>query len=175
MLRPLALAAALLVATDLAACPGGAMPQAAGATLSGPIDQGLFSRAVTAEINRYRCEAGVGPVAPSASVTRAAIHHSTWMARTDRMSHASTEPGRRTLGARLAQAGVRYRRAAENIGFMPACGDSYAGLARRIVAAWSRSPGHRRNILDPALAHSGAAAVPRGDCRRVYMTSAFAG
>ena len=54
---------------------------------------------------------------------------------------------------------------------------SYASLARRAVAVWMASPGHRRNILDPALRRvAGAAAIQPGPhCGRVWLTQTFAG
>jgi uncharacterized protein YkwD len=74
-------------------------------------------------------------------------------------------PSGSTMSARIRHTnylrGVRAWRVGENL----AWGAGTAGTPARIVRAWMRSAGHRRNILDPSFREIGvgvAAGAPRG-------------
>ena len=114
------------------------------------------------------------------------------MARLNFFGHSSSVRGRRHPDDRLTEAGGRARRVAENIieatymayesgtrysivdarrcRFRDGRGreiprHSYASMARDFVGQWMASPGHRRNIVDPALRRHGAALAPNGNAR----------
>lgn len=178
-------ALALLAAPALAACPP-QMPAAPQPLSVAVADSSAFSAAVVAEVNRYRCAAGLAPVALDRRATRASRGHSLWMAEAGRMTHDSTAKGRETLQRRLRAEGVAIRRGGyESIGdlrFYSVQGlDCHSGrpipteaaLARRIVAMWIESPSHRRLLLAPRATQAGAAAAVRTQaqsCGAVFLT-----
>ncbi|NJM84516.1 MAG: CAP domain-containing protein, partial [Tabrizicola sp.] len=80
----------------------------------------------------------------------AAEDHATAMAARGFFSHRGADGS--TLTTRLRRHGYRYSAAAENI----AAGQS---TAAEVVQSWMKSSGHRRNITDCALRHTGIALV----------------
>lgn len=97
--------------------------------------------AVVALVNRERARAGVPAVTADARLTAAAQAWSAHMSRTNQLSHGDP-------GARITAAGYRWRAYGENV----APGASAEG----VMAMWMNSPGHKRNILNPAMRHAGA-------------------
>lgn len=155
-----------------AAAPLGALP-----------DHALFEAAVRMETNAARAATGLAPLSPDAGLTTAAAMQAVDMARLGFFDHVSSDPARRGLHDRYAEAGVAWRRAGENIAKMsvmafadrpfhvvdeatahytlspggaPVPRHSYESLAAETVARWLASPGHRANILDPGFARHGA-------------------
>jgi uncharacterized protein YkwD len=59
----------------------------------------------------------------------------------------------RTFDQRIAEQGVRYRRAGENI----AAGEASAA---EVIGAWMASAGHRANILNPEYSRIGVGYAP---------------
>lgn len=104
-------------------------------------------------INRERAAAGAPPVAISPVLNVAADAHSTWSA---------SAPVERMTAAPHAGAGCRGPRArAADAGWFGAVGENvdyvFSPIGRRVektaaeaLAFWKRSPGHSRNMLDPA-------------------------
>jgi uncharacterized protein YkwD len=103
---------------------------------------GPVADAVIALVNRERARAGVPAVTADARLTAAAQKWAAEMARTGRLDHGD-------VGARLKAEGYSYSTLAENI----AQGQR---SPEEVVASWMNSPGHRRNILNPAFRHAGA-------------------
>jgi len=100
-----------------------------------------------AEINAFRVAQGVQPLRTDPRLTAAAARHSRNMAEQDCFDHIC--PGGSSPGQRLAEAGYRYRKFAENI----AAGQP---TAKNVVAGWKQSPPHRRNMLLPDARDVGA-------------------
>lgn len=96
--------------------------------------------------NRHRAAAGCPPLVWLDAAARAAQAHSEDMARRDYFAHASPEG--RTFSDRLAGEGISLRMGAENIALDP-------GTPAEVLAAWVRSPGHRRNLEECAYTHHG--------------------
>ena len=65
--------------------------------------------------------------------------------------HATAASG--NLTTRLQSGGLRFTQAAENL--------ADAGTPRQALAAFMASPGHKRNMLDPAWTHVGIGVVGR--------------
>jgi uncharacterized protein YkwD len=86
------------------------------------------------------------PSPPLADVARA---HSRDMLARDFFSHGNPEG--LNPKDRVVKAGLRFRLVAENIYSTENGTTDAAEAASRIVTGWMKSPGHRRNILDPAL------------------------
>ncbi len=90
--------------------------------------------------------------APTAALVRnpaldgAARGHSSWMAEVGRLSHEGR--GGSSVGARLADSGYAWRRAAENVA---------AGRPRPadVLAQWLGSAGHCRELMNPASSETG--------------------
>lgn len=169
------------------------------------IDQWLFSAALLQAVNAERCRRGLAPLAGDPALERAAAHHSGDMVVHSFFDHDSPVAGRRTPRERVEQAGADYARVAENIARTslyafdgrhfyvrdqagcvfsftpdgpPVPRRSYAGAAGRLVENWMDSPGHRRNILDPAMTRHGAGAAVRAEpatCGELLVTQVFAG
>jgi uncharacterized protein YkwD len=97
-----------------------------------------FASDVVALTNQQRVQHGCKAVVVSPSLTRAAVGHSAWMARTSNFSH--TGAGNSSFSQRVKAAGYA-RPLGENIAF------GY-GTGVEVVKAWMKSPGHRANILN---------------------------
>ena len=169
------------------------------------IDQVLLNHAIRAEVNFHRCRAGLPMLADAGKgLTREALKHSTWMAKTQQLTHKSTVAGASTLKQRVSNSGIRFRTGSENIGMVhryqidnqrfkildssacqfttqdgqPLPAHSYATLARHVVALWMGSPGHRKNILDSRVTKMSAAVAfdPNAQyCGRFWLTQNFVG
>lgn len=103
-------------------------------------------QAVFEGINAHRQRRGCAPLVWSGAAARAAQMHSADMARRGYFSHTSPE-GAQAWDRARAQ-GISYSRAAENIAMTQ-------GGARDAVRMWIGSPGHRANIENCALTHTG--------------------
>ena len=168
-------------------------------------DQALFSKVILAEVNYYRCKAGVRQLRLAGGLIRVAGTHANWMASTQNLSHHSTIRGMASVKERVMASGLTVHRGSENIGYLPRyqfgvsrkirvrnmarceftttsgqriAPHTYASLAREIVGLWMKSPGHRRNLLDPNVKSVGAALGydPQGtQCGQFFMAQNFAG
>lgn len=102
--------------------------------------------ALTAEVVRLvnieRKKEGAPALTISMELNKSARFHAKFMAENDCFSHAC--PNEPNLGKRAHDAGYDWRTVAENI----AGGQQNAA---EVVADWMTSPGHRTNILNPAL------------------------
>ncbi len=115
-----------------------------------------------AAINEERVAHDLPPVRIDPSLVRAATLHAEQMVRHGAISHQfSGEP---ELATRGAEAGAHFSRIAENV----AEGPSIIGLHDALM----RSPGHRANILDPAVDAIGIAVLSRRG--ELYAVEEFA-
>jgi hypothetical protein len=99
-------------------------------------EQYLFAKA-----NAERTQRGLRPLHWDDTLYRAAVEHAREMAAREAISHQF--PGELDLSARGRQTGARFSRIAENVAEAP--------TAVQIHQAWMHSPGHRANLLDPAV------------------------
>jgi uncharacterized protein YkwD len=124
-------------------------------------------RSLLAAVNGVRSSHGLRPLQVDGALVRAARAYSGTMIRTNRFTHGD-------MGARLARHGVRGPRYGENLAW--AVGSSAA--ARRIVASWMASPGHRANLLRPGWRRIGIGALRgtfQGHSGAMVVTADFAG
>lgn len=142
MLAALALQAACVPPTTIAPPARGGSPTVASAPASPAND----AQAVHAAINRHRQSRGCAPLVWSEGAARAAQRHSEDMARRHDLSHTSSD-GTQPWDRMRAQ-GLSFSRAAENIAMN-------GGGAEATVRGWIDSPGHRANIENCALTHTG--------------------
>lgn len=95
-----------------------------------------YAARVVELVNVERAKAGLAPLKVDAKATQAAMVRAGEI----RRSFSHTRPDGRTCFTALAEAGVSYRAAGENI----AAGQK---TPEQVVAAWMNSEGHRKNIL----------------------------
>jgi len=184
----------LLIAAACLASHPGARPEAAPRLAQKPqprISSERLEKSIHALVNRERAAKGLRPIAWDAKLAAIARGHSGDMAKRQYFAHASPEG--ENFDARYAKA--RYKcfvpvgdvvhGGAENIARddlwakITMLGDrkyydwhSEDELARRTVAGWMKSPGHRANILTPHWQHEGLGVTVTRDLK-VYVTEDF--
>lgn len=102
--------------------------------------------------NEQRVRNGLPAFVTSAKLMEAARLHAHQMAQYERMDHTINSAPYPTLLSRLQAVGYAYSSAAENVAWN-------TPSAQRVVDGWMTSPGHRANILNPALTEIGATMV----------------
>ena len=107
-----------------------------------------------AEVNRVRRDHSLPGVRLSARLDEAAVRHTQYMATSGRFTHDG--PSGENVADRVVAAGYGYRFVAENIAAGQATADE-------VVLAWMNSPGHRANLLNPAVVEIGVGYVFRTD------------
>lgn len=103
-------------------------------------------RAFVELVNEHRRKVGCKPFTWLTPVAEVAQNHSENMYHYSFFSHVNHEG--KSPFERLKEAGIAYRRAAENI----AAGQQ---TAEQVLHSWLGSPGHRRNIDDCSLLQHG--------------------
>ena len=89
-------------------------------------------------INRYRASRGLPPLTMERKLTRAAEHHSSDLARVDKISHTGSDGS--NPWNRVKRTGYQPILAAENVG---AGQRSFA----EVLQGWKESPSHNKNLL----------------------------
>ncbi|MDW6024944.1 CAP domain-containing protein [Mesorhizobium sp. BAC0120] len=114
-------------------------------------ESGGVTRSALGYMNQARQANGVAPAAPDARLEQAALEQARYMASAGRMTH-TTRLGRDFVSRKNANRidGA----AAENVAVD--YGNPDIG---RIMKMWMASPGHRRNMLNPAYSHFGVASA----------------
>jgi uncharacterized protein YkwD len=104
---------------------------------------------VTDLLNAARREAGVKELTADPALGSAAHDHAAALAK---RNETPLEPDEEGLDARIRDAGYKARAVAKSFA-------RNAAGAKAIAAAWLKSPGHRKNILDPELTQIGVGLV----------------
>ena len=121
--------------------------------------------------NEFRAEQGRERLSADPALARTARAFADYMARTDRYGHGADgkEPGDRARAR-----GYDYCMISENIAYQfssePFAMDE---LARRFVEGWKDSPGHRKNMLEPAATDAGMAVARSPESGRYYAVQLF--
>jgi uncharacterized protein YkwD len=126
-------------------------------------DTGDAARRVVDLTNAFRRQENLPPTGPAPQLASAARYFADFMARTGKFSHTAdgSEPA-----ARAKRFGYDYCIVSENIAYVFSSeGTDTAELARRVVEGWQKSPGHRKNMLDPNVTETAVAIArsPRTD------------
>jgi uncharacterized protein YkwD len=100
-------------------------------------------------VNRMRLQHGLPALVPSTALTGVARAHSDDMVRRRYFDHR--DPDGLKPADRVKAAGVPASRVSENLAMNAGVDDPVT----RAVDGWMESPGHRRNILDPQVTHTG--------------------
>lgn len=194
----------LAVAGPAVACKAN-FPASTKKVIGAKPSQSTWSKALLLATNEARCKQRRGSLRGSGGLVKAAATHSRNMSRTRTFGHTTRVSGSQTMKKRIRGAGVRYRRAAENISRLPAfqfrfnqnyrivnasaCEFHYSGtssripqqtyesLAKTVVAQWMASPGHRKNLLLGGIDKmgGGVAFSNTGACGRYYITQNLTG
>jgi len=121
--------------------------------------------------NAFRREEGLGAVKSDSALAHAARDFAEFMAHTGRYGHTADgrNPGDRATGN-----GYGYCLVAENIAYQyNSAGFRTAELARGFVDGWKRSPGHRKNMLDPAATDTAVAVARSATSGYYYAVQMF--
>jgi len=103
-------------------------------------------------VNKERVNRGIKPLVWDIDLSQVGRKHSEDMFKRGYFSHYSPEGA--DVGDRLAEAGIFYSFAGENLALAPDVSRAHIGLMN--------SQGHKRNILDPAFAKIGIGAIDGG-------------
>ncbi len=126
-----------------------------------------FEQQVFALINAERVEEDIAPLTHDVLLSEVARCHSEDMLARGFFSH--TNPDGEDPFDRLANAGVTYRIAGENVAML----SNYPNPAEGVVEGWMDSAGHRENILRVSFTHSGLGVAREGET--YYFTQVFIG
>jgi uncharacterized protein YkwD len=128
-------------------------------------------RLIANRVNNFRHRHGRRPLAVNPELEKTAEYFARFMARTDTYGH--TADGRRPA-QRALQRGYEYCIVAENIATLyNSAGFTREELARQLFRGWKRSPGHRQNMLDPAVVDTGIAVAQSDQTGRYYAVQMF--
>jgi uncharacterized protein YkwD len=100
-------------------------------------------------VNRVRARHGLRALVPDPALIRVARAHSEDMVRRRYFDHE--DPDGRRVAERVTAAGMSWSKVSENLAMNSGMDDPVA----RAVDGWMDSPGHRANILDSAVTHTG--------------------
>jgi len=103
-------------------------------------------------VNQERAKVGARQLVWNENLTQVGIAHSKDMFERGYFSHYSPEG--KDVGDRLGEDGIEYSFAGENLALAPSTERAHTGLIN--------SPGHKRNILDPAFSEIGIGAIDGG-------------
>ena len=124
-------------------------------------DAAAVVRAIVEQTNAFRKEHKRGAVTSDANLTKAAQYFSDYMARTRKYGH--TADGKQPA-QRAAAHGYAYCIVLENIAYQySSAGFETKALADKFYTGWRDSPGHRKNMLDPDVTHTGVAVAQAAD------------
>src|SRR5262249_36293184 len=117
------------------------------AVASKPADVEKVRELIVQKSNDFRDQEGRSRLTVSPKLAEAAAYFAAYMAQTNQFGHDAD--GNRPSG-RAKKFGYDYCLVAENIAYLRSSrGFTTARLADRFVEGWNKSPGHRKNLLDP--------------------------
>lgn len=121
----------------------------------GTVARRVIVRSVLCLLNAERSDRGLRAVRPQRAQRRAAARHNRLMVRTNCFAHVC--PGEADLVTRLIRSSYLPCGCFWGVGENIAWGTQRLSRPKAIVRGWMKSPGHRRNILNPAYRHIGIA------------------
>lgn len=123
-------------------------------------------QAVLDLVNIERMARGLAPLSFSAQLNQAALLHTIEQAADGDIYHIDPDDGSGP-GERIERTGYRFSRWGENV----AAGHR---TPREVMDGWMNSPGHCRNVLNPAFTELGVGYVEGGVTYGRFWTQAFA-
>jgi uncharacterized protein YkwD len=158
-----------LVAGTSEAVAVGAPSQVDGEVKSPDMDE--VTRLIMEGTNRFRKQEGRGELKSQPQLVATARDFADVLARTDKLSHEAdgSDPSERAKKHDYAPCIV-----AENIAYeYSSAGFESNDLARRFMESWKKSPGHRKNMLDPDLLEAGMAVAQSKESGKYYAVQVF--
>ena len=134
-------------------------------------DLGEVTTLIMEGTNRFRKQEGRGELKSQPQLVATARDFADFLARTDKFSHEAdgSEPTERAKKHDYAPCIV-----AENIAYgYSSTGFESDDLARRFIEGWKKSPGHRKNMLDPDLLEAGMAVAQSKESAKYYAVQVF--
>jgi uncharacterized protein YkwD len=162
----------LVFAIGWALLPRAASPQAAETRTAGGQSPDLVDvvKRLISRTNAFYQE-GRPPVAPNPELTAAAQDFATFMARTDRLSHAADG---KTPAEQAKAHGYDACLIAENIAYQQnPVGFTAEALAQGFFQGWQHLPSHRENLLDPAVTETSVGVVQSEQTGAYYAVQLF--
>jgi uncharacterized protein YkwD len=121
--------------------------------------------------NEFRQAEGLRAVKPNPQLTAAARDFADFMAQTGKYGH--TADGSRP-STRAKQHGYDHCVIAENIAYQfSTAGFTAEEVAQGFFQGWKQSPGHRKNMLDPAVTDTGVAVAHSAQTGNYYAVQMF--
>ncbi len=137
---------------------------------AGP-DLDLAARQIIDRTNQFRKDQNRTPVTVNSQLAATARDFAAWMASTDLYGHEAD--GRQPWDRAKAQ-GYDACEVAENIAYAwRTDGFSTDELVKEFVGGWEKSPGHRKNMLDPDVTETGVAVARSADTGLYYAVQVF--
>jgi len=134
-------------------------------------DTAKAARQIIEQTNAFRKDERRAAVTVSKELTAAAEAFARYMAEKDRYGH--TADGRRPSD-RAKKQGYEYCIVLENIAYQYSSLDfETEDLAKRFVRGWEKSPGHRRNMLDPDVTQTGVGVARSEKTGHYYAVQMF--
>jgi uncharacterized protein YkwD len=129
-------------------------------------DLAAVTKAVVEQTNAFRKSEKRPDVAVNTKLADAARGFADYMARTGRYGHTADGSN---PGERAAKQGYEYCIVLENIAYVfQSKGFTSEELTKTFVEGWEKSPGHRKNMLDPDVTETGVA-VARSEKTGYYF------
>ena len=147
----------------------GAEPPANGDVMTPDLDQ--VTRQLMVATNQFRKQEGRGELKSQPQLVAAARDFAEYLARNEKLSHEAdgSNPRERAKKHQYEPCIV-----AENIAYeYNSEGFSSANLARHFMDGWKKSPGHRKNLLDPYILEAGMAVAHAKDPTKFYAVQVF--
>jgi uncharacterized protein YkwD len=134
-------------------------------------DLDAAARQIVERTNQFRKDQQRPPVTVNPQLTATARDFAAWMASTDFYGH---EADGRQPWDRAKAHGYDYCEVAENIAYAwRTNGFSTEELVTQFVEGWEKSPGHRKNMLDPDVTETGVAIARSADTGLYYAVQLF--
>ena len=132
---------------------------------------GVVTRLIMEGTNEFRKEEGRAELKSQPQLVATARDFADFLARTDKFSHEAdgSDPSERAKKHDYDPCIV-----AENIAYeYNSAGFESDELARRFIEGWKKSPGHRKNMLDPDLLEAGMAVAQSKESGKYYAVQVF--
>ncbi len=128
-------------------------------------DLDKVSKLIIARTNEFRTTEKRGQTTENSHLKETAHYFANFMAKTGKYGHDADE---QTPADRASKHGYKYCLIAENIAYQfRSTAFSMDELAGRFFEGWKKSPGHRKNMLDPDLTET-AVVIARSESTGYY-------
>lgn len=126
---------------------------------------------IVEQTNAFRTKEGLSTLEVNEKLVETAQYFADFMARTDQYGHHADE---QTPAERASEHDYDYCLIAENIAYQyNSAGFNAVELTRGFFEGWKESPGHRKNMLEPATTETGVAVARSEKTGHYYAVQLF--